>query len=163
MLLSFSACSAAVCAGEITPIEIQLSQLNDSQAVVTLIAAGNTLHLSLSDIEKLPKYQATLKTFWGMSGTFQGVLMRDLIKHYHLRKGTKRLILRGSNGYVAGLSLREFDKSPALLATRINGQPISPEDRGPLILIWPKKEAAALQGTATLSSWVWSISEISTQ
>lgn len=132
---------------------------NKDKPALTLTHAGTTYRLSLADIERLPMYQTRLTTQWGMSGTFQGVLMSDLLKAYKLTDA-KRLSISALDDYASTLSMREFQSSPGFLATRLDGKAIPPDNKGPLILLWPSKEEEALQGRATMTSWVWSISSI---
>jgi hypothetical protein len=150
-------------AAEIIPLKTAAVTASSQQPLLTLVGKNSRSRLTLSDIERLPMYQTTLQTQWGMKGTFQGVLMRDLMTAYSFDRNAKRIVFRALDNYVSGLSRGEFDNSPAFLATRFNGHPIPPGERGPLILMWPAKAEAVLQGTAPLSSWIWSITEISTR
>lgn len=150
------------CPAEITPVK-KLPAPAQQQPLLTLSGQAGKIKLTLSEIERLPMQQATMRTKWGMSGTFQGVLMSDLMAAGKFDKNAKRIVFHTHDNYVAGLSKGEFDNSPALLATRFNGQPIPMDNKGPFILIWPEKAEAVLQGKALLSSWIWSIAEISTQ
>lgn len=149
-LMSFSR------AAEIIPLQGSLAPAMSKEVVLTLSSGDKSFALTLADIERLPVQQTTLKTPWGLSGTFQGVLVRDLMAAYQL-KASKRIVLGALDNYVAGISKGELDGSPAFFATRFNGKPIALENRGPLILLWPGKDEAALQGKATASSWTWSI------
>lgn len=150
-------------AAEITPVKTALTPQANQQPLLTLISKGKSTRLTLSDIERLPMKQTTLETKWGMNGTFQGVLLSDLMATYHFDKDAKHIVFHTTDNYAAGLSRTEFNSSPAFLATRLNGQPIPLNNKGPLILLWPAKAEAVLQGKSLLSSWVWSISEIAAQ
>lgn len=152
----------AATAAEILPVKTALVPTSDNRPVLTIDVGGKSVKLTLSDLEKLPMHQTTLKTQWGMNGTFQGVLMSDLMEAYKL-KDARRIVFSALDNYVAGLTMGELNGSPAFLATRLNGQAIPLENKGPLILLWPAKEEAVLQGKASSSSWVWSVSKISKQ
>jgi hypothetical protein len=163
LFVIFSSLLSQAVAAEMVAVNNPLPKVIDAQPTLSIIIDNEKRTLTLSELESLPMYQSSLKTYWGMTGTFQGVSMRDLFAHLKIRKDTKHITFRALDNYKAALSFREFMKSPAMLATRLNGQPIPLENKGPFILLWPEKEAAALGGTATLSSWVWSISEIAAQ
>lgn len=150
-------------AAEMVPVSTPLPHATSEQPILTIVIGNEKHALPLSELEGLPMYQSTLKTYWGMSGVFQGVRMNDLIARFNMGGNSKHLVFHALDNYKAALSIREFAKSPAMLATRLNGQPITLENKGPFILLWPEKEAAVIKGTATLSSWVWSISEIAAQ
>lgn len=154
-------CPQLTVAAEIAPLNSKLAALQNEQPILTITSSTGTVKLKLFDLERLPMYQATMKTYWGMNGTFQGVLMRDLMEKYKLNRKEKQLIFHALDNYSAGLSKGEFDRSQALLATRLNGQAIPLDNKGPLILLWPSREADALQGKSAPSSWIWSVSEIS--
>lgn len=160
MLATASLCSQLSWAADIEAVGKPLPTLaNKDKQVLTLTHAGMTYRLSLADIERLPLYQTRLTTQWGMSGTFQGVLMNDLLKAYKLTDA-KRLSISALDNYDSTLTMREFQSSPGFLATRLDGKAIPLDNKGPLILLWPSKEQDALQGKATMTSWVWSISSI---
>lgn len=153
------ACNIAMSA-EIVPIRTPLSAATESRSVLTLNGDGKRHQLTLADLERLAMQQTTLTTPWGVQGTFQGLLIKDLFAAYDLNPRGKRIVIRALDGYVAGLSDGEFARAPALLATRMEGRPIPTGNKGPLILLWPSREADARAGRAPLSSWVWSITEI---
>lgn len=150
-------------AAEIIPLTGPLQPLSKPQATLTLTTNGQHAKLTLAEIERLPMKQTTLQTQWGVNGTYQGVLIKDLLAAHPVNKNSKRLIFNTLDKYVAGLSIKEFDNSPAFLATRFEGKPIPPDNKGPFILMWPTKAEAVMQGKALLSSWVWSVAEISAE
>lgn len=159
----FTIFSLPLFAAEMVAINKPLPKVMSEQAVLTLVIDSQKYAITQAELESMPMYQASLKTYWGMGGVFQGVRISDLMTHFKIRKDTKHLVFRTLDNYKSALSFREFSKSPAMLATRLNGQPIALANKGPLILLWPEKADAALNGTATLSSWIWSISEIDVQ
>ena len=153
----------SVHAAEIMPLNSELSPAQNLQAILAIHTNGKSTKLTLADIERLPMKKTSLQTKWGMSGTFQGVLLSDLMAAYHFDKDAKRFVFGTTDSYVAGLSREEIYGSPAFLATRLDGRAIPMNDKGPLILLWPSKAEAVLQGRALASSWVWSVTSITTQ
>lgn len=160
LLVVLSVCAPFSQAAEIVVLDKVLPAVaGKDKPLLTLTHAGLTHRLSLADLERLPMYQTRLTTQWGMSGMFQGVLMSDLLKTYRMTDA-KRLSISALDNYDSTLAMREFQTSAGFLATRLDGKPIPPDNKGPLILLWPSREEDALQGRATMSSWVWSISSI---
>jgi hypothetical protein len=155
--------SLPLLAAEMVAINKPLPKVKSDQVVLTIVTDSQKHSVTLSELESLPVYQATLKTYWGMGGVFQGVRMSDVVARFKIGRTTRHLVFRTLDNYTSALSFGEFSKSPAMLATRLNGQPIALDNKGPLILLWPEKEVSALNGGATLSSWIWSISEIDAQ
>jgi len=146
-------------AAEIIPLKTALAPSTSNENVVTLIAGNQRQSLTLADIEKLSLQQTTLKTPWGTQGTFQGVMLKDLLSAHHLNVN-KRVIFKALDNYAAGISKGEIERSPAFIATRFNGLAIPLNNKGPLILLWPARDTLAAQNQAPQSSWTWSISEI---
>jgi hypothetical protein len=161
-LAAFALGLATSHAAEIIPLKIKLAPNTSKEIVVTL--SGSNLHqtLTLADVEKLPLQQTTLITPWGTQGTFQGVMLKDLLSAYHLTIN-KRVIFKALDNYVAGISKGEIERSPAFIATRFNGLAIPLNNKGPLILLWPARDTLAAQNQAPQSSWTWSISEINVE
>lgn len=160
LLVALSVCAGGAQAAEVVALDKPLpAAAGRDRPLLTLTHAGMTYRLSLADIERLPMHQTRLTTQWGMSGTFQGVLMSDLLKAYRMTDA-RRLSISALDNYDSTLAMREFQASPAFLATRLDGRPIPPDNKGPLILLWPSKERDALDGRAAMSSWVWSISSM---
>jgi hypothetical protein len=160
----FAGLSQPLLAAEMVAINKPLPKVKSDQIVLTIVTDSQKKHsVTLSELESLPMYQTTLKTYWGMSGVFQGVRMSDLVARFKIGRNTRHLVFRALDNYASALSFGEFSKSSAMLATRLNGQPIALDNRGPLILLWPEKDVSALNGSATLSSWIWSIAEIDAQ
>ena len=149
-------------AADIVPVKSPLQRIADKQAHLTIKGAGNSVKLTLADIESLPMYQTTLNTQWGMNGTYHGVLLNDLLAAHKL-KGNKQLVFHALDNYMSQIPMSEVNGSQAMLATRFNGQTIPLNNKGPFILIWPAKDKAVLEGKAPISSWVWSVDEISVQ
>ena len=149
-------------AAEIVPLKNTLAPITSKEIVVTINGSNSQQSLTLADIEKLPLQQTTLKTPWGMQGTFQGVLLKDLLNAYHLNLN-KRVIFKALDNYVAGISKGEIERSPAFIATRFNGAAIPLSNKGPLILLWPARDTLAAQNQTPQSSWTWSIAEISVE
>lgn len=158
----FNFCLAAGYAAEIVPLKTALTPSHSKEIALTIISNNQRQSLTLADLEKLPLKQTTLRTPWEMQGAFQGVMLKDLLSAYHLNLN-KRVIFKALDNYVAGISKGEIERSPAFIATRLNGQPIPLANKGPLILLWPAHDMLAAHNQTPQSSWVWSISEISAE
>lgn len=150
-------------AAEVTPWTLPASAATASEEgepVLTLTVAGKSVEISLADIEKLPMAQTTLTTNWGVNGTWQGVLLADVLDANGLGKADEVHLL-AMDDYAIDIKVQEIRSEKAFLATRFNGKPIEPDDKGPLMLLWPGNAEAVLNGTASVANWIWSIVEIS--
>jgi hypothetical protein len=156
--LSLLAWLPSASAADYAALKTPLASLTGSVAELLISGGSKPVKLTQAEIERLPIYQTTLTTHWGQRGTFQGVLLTDLLKAQKLIG--RPLSLVALDGYRDDLSVSDIESSPAILATRLNGRPISYADKGPFILLWPQKEQLALQGKMRLSDWIWGLNEI---
>lgn len=145
-------------AADYAALKTPLALLTGNVAELLISGGGKSVKLTQAEIERLPIYQTTLTTHWGQRGTFQGVLLTDLLKAQKL--AGRPLSLVALDGYRDNLTVSDIASSPAILATRLNGRPIGYADKGPFILLWPHKEQLALQGKMRLSDWIWGLNEI---
>jgi len=105
--------------------------------------------------------QSKLKTSTSWTeGTpeFEGVLVRDLLKAVGAT-GTKVTVI-ALNDYRVVLPVSDFEQYPVLLADRMDGKELTPRDKGPTWIVYPRDEYKALQNPETNSKWVWQVKEI---
>jgi len=112
------------------------------------------LLLSLADLQAMPRTSLAAKTHDGTEHKFEGVAMAELLRRAGLPQGedlrgpllTRSLLISAHDGYRALFSLPEFDPAftdnRALLADRMDGQPMSARD-GPLRLVMPAEKREA--------------------
>jgi DMSO/TMAO reductase YedYZ molybdopterin-dependent catalytic subunit len=104
------------------------------------------LKLSESDFKALPRTSVTAKDAGGKDEKYEGVDLAELLKRAGVPlkqdlKGAdvgKYLHVEGSDGFVAVISLPEFDQAAFLVADSENGTPL-PGTAGPLQLISPNE------------------------
>jgi hypothetical protein len=145
-------------AGTISRFEGLLAPAEDGK-LLDVHGPEGSRSLDRAELERFPLWQSTLKTAWGQSGTFQGVLLNDLLAAYQIT-GFTRLRISASDGYVIFVTPGEIAAATGLIATRLDGAPISVSDKGPLLLLWPEQESAAFAGGNALATWVWGLVEI---
>jgi hypothetical protein len=146
-------------AAQIEPVVTPLPAVAAGGTVLTIKNGTTKAALTLADLERLPLKQSTVKTAFGLEGTFQGVLLNDLLAAHGLANTAKITVIAG-DGYVISFSHEEMAASPGMIATRLDGKPINDSARGPLLLIWPEQEQEVLAGRKDSMDWVWSIEEI---
>jgi DMSO/TMAO reductase YedYZ molybdopterin-dependent catalytic subunit len=107
--------------------------------------------LSLSDLQSMPRAKARVKMRDGKEHLFEGVAVAELLKKAGQPQGeelrgsllSRYILITAHDGYRAVFSLPEFDPAfddtEALLADRMDGEPIPTRD-GPLRLILPKEK-----------------------
>ncbi|PKF76051.1 molybdopterin-binding protein [Chryseobacterium sp. PMSZPI] len=104
------------------------------------------LELSLSDLSKMPRKEASLKDKDGSIHIYKGVSVSDILakagapsgKELHGENISKYLLAKCTDGYQVLFSLAELDASIAdknvIVADTVDGKPL-PETKGPLRLI----------------------------
>lgn len=88
----------------------------------------------------------------------KGVLMRDLVK-YAGGKGTS-IKLIALDGYAMDIPMSDFENYDAVVATEIDGKPLSVREHGPAWLIYPASQHPELKDTVYESRSVWQIKTI---
>ncbi len=104
------------------------------------------LELSLADLSKMPRKEASLKDKEGIVHVYTGVSVQELLaragvpsgKELHGENMLKYLLVKCSDGYQVLFSLAELDASVAdknvIVADTIDGKPL-PESKGPLRIV----------------------------
>ena len=124
-----------------------------------LMAADQSqpLDLSLEQLEAMP--QVTIKTENEFSDglvTYRGPLVRDVLAQAGLDKlETVRFV--AANDYYVDIPTRDFD---AILAMEANGEKLSRREKGPLWLMYPISDHAALKDPIYLRRLIWQVVRI---
>ena len=78
-------------------------------------------------------------TTWSIHGTrWQGVATAHLLAQVRPRSGVRFVMLKGYDGYSTNLPLHRFAAADALIAHRLDGQPLPREHGGPVRLVVPQ-------------------------
>lgn len=113
----------------------------------------------MAEILSLPAFQVKIDTPFGVSGTFVGVKLREVLSHAGIET-FQRIFVRASNDYKATVSSDDPGIDQALLVYSVNGKPLALNDKGPYWLIWPQQAETLLKGETTGTKWVWSVVNI---
>lgn len=89
---------------------------------------------------------------------FGGFLMRDLLAHVGARGST--VIARALNDYMIEIEINEFDRYDVLVAYEMDGEPLLSSDKGPLWIVYPRDQHAALKDIRYDYRWVWQLQRL---
>jgi len=153
--LVLSAYGNGVFAAEVTPFTGP--QVTGSGKGYDISIEGK--RLGLADIQSLPTYQTTLKTAFGLEGTFVGVKLLDALQDGGI-KDFKSIFVRAANDYKITVMSKDAGIDQALLAYSLNGKLLTLNDKGPYWLIWPQYAEALLAGEGSTVKWSWSVVDI---
>ena len=120
--------------------------------------AGDTAQFDMAMLEKLKGRKGEMETPWTEGKvTFEGPLLREILAAVGAT-GTS-LKVRALNDYAADVPAEDA-KLDTILATKIDGKPMSIRDKGPLMLVYPFDLNADLFNEKYFSRSVWQIKEI---
>lgn len=121
--------------------------------------AGDAAQFDMQMLETLGGREAAMQTPWTEGNTeFKGPLLRNILKAAGAH-GSKIHII-ALNDYAAELPIEDAEKFDTILATQMNGKPMSVRDKGPLFLIYPFDTNPELYNEKYFSRSVWQIKAI---
>lgn len=127
---------------------------------IKLAGSGSAWEIPIAEIERLPMVQLRTRTLTDdQEVDFQGVLLADLLKHVGAA-AAERITVRAEDYYSAVIPQSDWIRFPVLLATRVDGRPLSRRDRGPAKIIYPIGDHPELAEPPYANRGVWLVSEI---
>lgn len=161
--ITFIAAAISAVAIQIAPAQALDKPTGDVVLTVTgAIEETNTTsaaEFDLAMLEKLSGRDASLETPWTEGKvTFSGPFMAELIKA--VGGHGKSLRVTALNDYAVEVPFSDATDIKTILATRMNGEPMSVRDKGPLFLIYPFDLDPSLYNEKYFSRSVWQIKSI---
>lgn len=145
------------------PHPFKQSPSTSTTPVLTMASTDYRATISMADIESLNMFETDEFTHYdGPKGKLAGVWLNDLLRKYQM-DDEPRLRFRALDGYEAFITKERRQKKRFLLATRLNGNPISSENLGPLMLIIPSDIGLPPSIAESKSLWIWAINDITAQ
>lgn len=149
--------------------DVALAQmpLEKPEGPVLLRVSGNILranvggeaHFDRVMINALP--ERVLETSTSVSegmNTFEGILMRDLLAE--VGASGEVVIASGLNGYAAKIPIEDFTAYDVIVASVMDGKVLTPRDKGPLWIVYPRDDFDELRDIRYDYRWVWQLSHI---
>lgn len=142
------------------PRPVTLAAVPAKAPLLTVGKGKEAKRFSIADLEALGTWRVTTATFWpDDDGTYEGPLLRDVLKSAGIEDAGS-LRVRARDGFSQILPRTDWEKWPVILATRRDGKPMSPRDKGPLRIIYPRDMAPELADTIYRLRWVWLVESI---
>lgn len=119
---------------------------------------GGNAVFDMAMLEALAGRTGTMETPWTEGQVeFSGPFLREILK----AAGAKgaNLKIKALNDYAADVPAEDAELD-TILATKMNGKPMSVRDKGPLMLVYPFDEDKALYNEKYFGRSVWQIKEI---
>jgi hypothetical protein len=118
-----------------------------------------TVHLSVSDLEKLPHTIFRTHTPWHDGPqTFEGVRL-DVLMDAVGAVGTKATFV-AINDYEVTIPVDDFATNHPILAYRLNGETMSVRDKGPFFVVYDYDSSDDLQTQKFYTRSAWQVTNI---
>ena len=112
--------------------------------------------LGRADLEALPQAVVTTATPWTKGvRRFEGVRLSDLLAH--LDAGGKTLKAVALNDYKVEVPVADAERFGVLVALRVDGEPMTVRDKGPLWLIYPLDDLPAAERPLAQTRMIWQL------
>ncbi len=126
---------------------------------ITVTNQTGAAAFDLAMLDALGIHETRTSTPWHEGvPAFSGPLASDLLRAVGATGGTVRLI--ALNDYSADVPVEDFLQYPSILATRLNGTPMSVRQNGPVFLIYPFDQFPDLYNEVYFGRSVWQIARI---
>ena len=125
-------------------------------------SADTTKTYELASLEALGLQMLATETPWTEGQVqFEGVLARKVLAD----AGTSatQIIATALNDYQVLIPVSDFENYDVILATRMNGQPMSVRDRGPIWVIYPWTSEPMLRDEVFFARSIWQLRSIQEQ
>ncbi|MBS9404291.1 molybdopterin-dependent oxidoreductase [Halomonas sp. TRM85114] len=116
--------------------------------------------LTLDDVEAVGGSSIDMHHPEGFEGRFTGVWLGDFLAAQGMDEA-RRVRFIAHDGYNTFLTPQQRGDKDYFLVTRLDGEPIAVEDYGPFMLVVPQDAEAVLEGTESMTRWIWGIREVS--
>ncbi|HMB10471.1 molybdopterin-dependent oxidoreductase [Saliniramus sp.] len=123
------------------------------------VADQAPIALTRADLEALPQHVIETHTVVtdGLR-RFEGPLMRDLLDHVGAVGDT--VVARALNDYEITIPVADFEDYDVVAALTMDGERLSPRDRGPIWIVYPRDDHAELQDIRYDYRWVWQLASL---
>ncbi|CUH66112.1 hypothetical protein TG4357_02241 [Thalassovita gelatinovora] len=124
------------------------------------LARGQTGSISVKELEKLGLQEAeAYNPLEHRSEVYTGVLLQDLVTVLGTN-AVQSLTTTAIDHYEIHFEKREWNKFRIMLATRVNGDYIGFEEKGPVRIVFPDFDPNQLEYQEMLPKWMWMITKI---
>ncbi len=113
-------------------------------------------------LERLGVTKVNTSTSWTDGVTrFEGVLARDLLKA--VGASGDQVSARALNDYAIEIPFSDFESYDVLFAFRMDGVDLTPRDKGPLWIVYPRDEHPELRNQHVDAKWLWQLVNLDIQ
>lgn len=111
----------------------------------------------LDGLDKLSQVEIrTENEFYSGMASYSGPLAREVVKGAG-GDANSTIILTAANDYEITVPAKDFFEYDVVLATRINGETLSPRGKGPIWLMYPISNHDELRDSTVNSKLIWQL------
>ncbi len=123
---------------------------------------GGVARFDRAMLERLGITEINTSTSWtdGVK-RFEGVLARDLLEA--VGASGDRASARALNDYAIEIPFSDFESYDVLIAFRMDGVALTPRDKGPLWIVYPRDERPELRNQKIDAKWIWQLVRLDIQ
>ncbi|MGY4876584.1 molybdopterin-dependent oxidoreductase [Vreelandella aquamarina] len=92
---------------------------------------------------------------------FKGILIRDLLDW--VGADGDQVIATALNDYIVKIPLQDFYQYDVLAATHMDAEALTPRDKGPLWIVYPRDDHSELQDIRYDYRWVWQLTGLTVE
>ncbi|MDX1655426.1 MAG: molybdopterin-dependent oxidoreductase [Candidatus Competibacteraceae bacterium] len=149
------------------PLSAPARDLPQPQGPVLLTVTGIIEHTNAPGqarfdrqmLEALGLAQVHTTTTWTEGRIlFEGVLLARILEFVGAQGDT--IVARALNDYMAEIPASDLEHYPVLVAMTMDGEPMTPRDKGPLWIIYPRDDYPQLNTPYVDQRWVWQLNRL---
>lgn len=115
-----------------------------------------------ADLKALPQHRlSTSTTVTDGVPVFEGFLMRDLLDAVGAEGETVTAV--AMNDYSIQIPISDFERFDVLGAVAMEGEPLTPRDKGPIWIVYPRDDHPELKDMRYETRWVWQLHTLDVQ
>lgn len=123
---------------------------------------GDEAHFDRQMLAALPPRKlATSTVVTDGINRFEGFLMRDLLARVGAEGDT--IVATALNDYMVEIPREDFREFDVVVATHMDGEALTPRDKGPLWIVYPRDDHDELQDIRYDYRWVWQLEHLEIQ